>query len=68
MGLGTCQNLDRDAHPFLGFEISLNPFFCVGKLFSYFLGSQNLCYFCGPDKFAAICLGLPVFVSHTSIL
>ena len=41
-------------------------FFWVGKFFSYFFWvSQNFRYFLGSDKFPAILLGLPIFVSHT---
>ena len=64
---GTCQNFDRDARPiFLGLKFGQNLFFWVGKFFwLFFWVSQNFRYCFGSDKFPAIFLGLPIFVSHT---
>ena len=40
---GTCQNLDRDAHPiFLGLKFGQILFFWVGKIFSYFSGFRKI--------------------------
>ena len=69
-GGGTCQNFDRDARPiFLGLKFGQILFFWVGKFFSYFSGFCKIStIFFGSDKFPAIFLGLPIFVSHTRIL
>ena len=63
---GGAQNFDRDARPtFLGLKFGQILFFWVGKFFSYFLGFEKFLLFFGSDKFSAIFLGLPIFVSHT---
>ena len=51
---------------FLGLKFGQILFFWVGKFFSYFSGFRKIsAIFLGSDKFPAICLGLPIFVSHT---
>ena len=64
---GTCQNVDRDARPiFLGLKFGQMLFFWVGNFFSYFSGFRKIsAILFGSDKFPAIFLGLPIFVSHT---
>ena len=53
----------------LGFEIWPNPIFLGWQIFElFFWVSQNYRYFLGSDKFPAIFLGLPIFVSHTWML
>ena len=65
-GGGTYQNFDRDACPiFLGSKFGQILFFWVGKFFSYFSGFCKMSAIFWSDKFPAIFLGLPIFVSHT---
>ena len=51
---------------FFKFEIWPNPIFLGWQIFQlFFWVSQNFRYFFGSDKFPAIFLGLPIFVTHT---
>ena len=66
-GGGHVKNVDRDARPiFLGLKFGQILFFWIGNFFSHFSGFCKIsAIFFVSDKFPTICLGLPIFVSHT---